>query len=158
ADRGRSVITDATASLAADVVIVLVHIPQSAWPTADETLPSYKRPIFIFDQRPQLGSQTRQADRARVPTVTSFFNRLLASLCMRFGNSFTAFFEKVFPIWSRLTLYFFNQERQSRLCVAGNGEVGLRHRLKVLNVALHEKVERADANALCICRHSAASL
>src|SRR5215471_12655531 len=65
ADRGRSVITDATASLAADVVIVLVHIPQSAWPTADETLPSYKRPIFIFDQRPQLGSQTRQADRAR---------------------------------------------------------------------------------------------
>ena len=48
----RRVVADAAATLASDVVVVLIHVPQAAWPTANETLPSDERPIFILDQRP----------------------------------------------------------------------------------------------------------
>jgi hypothetical protein len=40
ADRRRSVVADTAGTLAADVVIVLVHVPQTARPPTDETLPS----------------------------------------------------------------------------------------------------------------------
>src|SRR5262249_29954557 len=141
-----------------DVVMVLVHVPQAPWPAADEALPADKRPVFILDQRPKFRSQSGKTDGARIPTVPRVFNRLLALSGVAFGDSLAAFFENALSISSDLTLHFFNERGQRCLRVAGDREVRLRHRLKILNVALDEQIQRADADAFRILRRSASAL
>src|SRR5437764_11065027 len=63
----RRIVADAATALAADVVIVLIHVPKPSRPSADESLPSDQRPIFIPDERPQLGRKPGKTDRTFIP-------------------------------------------------------------------------------------------
>src|SRR5438132_1435294 len=69
ADGRRRAVAHRTRALAADVLIVLVELPQTPRPAADEALPRHQRPILIVNLGPELAAQAREADRARVPSV-----------------------------------------------------------------------------------------
>src|SRR5439155_14745309 len=66
--RARAVAHPARA-LSADVLVVLVEVPEAVGPLADEPLPRHERPVLALDLRPQLGGQARDANGTGVPAV-----------------------------------------------------------------------------------------
>ena len=60
AERRRSHVADAFAARAADVVIVLIEIPEPQRPVADPDRVRNQRPVFVLQLRPQLGGHARR--------------------------------------------------------------------------------------------------
>ena len=93
AHRGRCAVAHAARALPADVLIMLVELPQAVRPIADEALPGNQRPVFVLDQRPQLGGQARQADGAGIPAVLRLLDLLVPGLLVRLGQLRAALLE-----------------------------------------------------------------
>ena len=69
AHRCGGVVSDAAATLIADVLILLFKRPQPQRPPAEVPENRHQRPILVLDLRPQLGAQAAGADGACVPGV-----------------------------------------------------------------------------------------
>ena len=69
ADRRRRAVADAGAARAAEVLVVLVEVPQPERPAAAVAALGHERPVLVPDLRPELRGQPRGADRRRVPRV-----------------------------------------------------------------------------------------
>ena len=142
---GGRVIADAFAAGAADVLVVLREIPQPQRPVHPA---GDKRPVFVFDLRPQFHRQACCADRARVPSVRRVGFRLLVGLAVGRGDLRTSRLERASPIGGRLALHFLDECRQRRFGVGRNGEIDLRVPHVVAVVAALEQVARGDADDL----------
>src|SRR5207237_7806705 len=123
-------------------------VPKPSRPSADESLPSDQRPIFIPDERPQLGREPGQTDLTFIPGPARFLYRLLALFRMSLGNLLPTFLEHAFAVGGDLSLDFFDEGRQRRLGISRDCEIRLRHGLEILNVTLHEEIQRADTDTL----------
>src|SRR5262249_23146139 len=83
ADRGWQVVAQAGTAGAAEVVIVLVHGPEPARPSAHAARHGVERPVEPLDLRPDLGADPRGRDRTRVPGQRGRLLVALARLLVR---------------------------------------------------------------------------
>src|SRR5204862_7283771 len=96
-------------TLAADVAVMLVEVPQPPGPAADEPLPRHERPVVVPDLIPQLRGEPRQADRARVPAVSGALHRRLARLPVRLRDLEAARLDGAFAIGRQLPAAFLDE-------------------------------------------------
>src|SRR4029079_1534008 len=69
-DRRRCAVAHATRTLASEIAVRLFVNPQLSVVRAVEVARRREYPIFVFDERPQLGVDARGRNRSRVPSRT----------------------------------------------------------------------------------------
>src|SRR5229473_6279147 len=84
--RRRSAVTDANRSGLPDVLIILLEIPKLLRPATHSVATGYQGPIFVFDLRPQFGSDAGRAERASIPPIGRPQTILVFRALMRRGQ------------------------------------------------------------------------
>src|SRR5438309_706453 len=82
--RRRRAVADPVGALSADVLVVLVEVPQSCRPVTQEHHVGDERPVFLLDLVPEFGGQPRSGDGACVPTPGRLVEGVLRSALRRF--------------------------------------------------------------------------
>src|SRR6267142_4371618 len=106
------VVADTARALAADVLVVLIEVPELVGPTTNEALPADERPVFILDQRPQLSCETGKTDGAGIPTEACVFFRLIPGALIRLCNFGGAILEESTAVCVDQFLALFDEEGQ----------------------------------------------
>src|SRR6476620_8867888 len=127
----------------------LCDAPQPMGPTALEVGVGDERPIFLFDQRPQLAIKPRGRDRRGVPGELRIMLRLFAAVGVTFA-------ELSAPIGDRrgaaakagIGAYCFDQAGQRRLTVADDRKRRRLVALEVLVVGSSREIGGADTDEL----------
>src|SRR5262249_51576878 len=97
----------AAAETAGDTVM-LVEIPQVQW-ICDA---GHLRPVLVAHDIPELGGQTRQADRARIPPKSRSDADAIGGGLFRGRQLRAALLECTLPIRGDELLHFFDEPRQ----------------------------------------------
>ncbi len=146
AHRGRRPVADARAARVAQVLIVLLEVPEPEGPAAAVAALGDERPVLVADDGPELGGHPPGADGRGVPRVGRLVARRLTGAPVRLLEAGAALLERAAPIVGRQPLDRLGQRRERRLGVGRHRDVHFRIALEVLEVALGEQIDRIDAD------------
>jgi hypothetical protein len=146
----RRAIPHATPALPADVVVDLIHLPQSVGPVADKALGRDQRPVFVLYESPQLHRDTGKADGAGIPTEAGQFDGLFANQVVGFNMFGAACLESAFAVRRDSAANFFNQRGQSCFGIGGNGVFGVPRASVDVEIMSGQQFRRANAD--CFAR------
>src|SRR5882757_1746054 len=105
AQRGRGSVADAVAAGTSDGLMVFVEIPETHGPVADPwRCLGGKRPVLVFNLRPELGAQAGNADGAGIPSIRGFCARLIQRLDVGGCETCTTFIENALALRRDKTL------------------------------------------------------
>ena len=131
------------------MVVILLEVPKPVRPTGHSVAAGDQGPVFVFDLLPDFRGYARGAYGGFIPAVRRLCTNLRFYLLVRGSQLGSAILKGRFAVGGHLAFDGFDERWKRLFGVRPDGEINLLITAKILVIAVHEQVERADRDHLC---------